>query len=189
MVENQEQKDHTEGENIQIEGELLLELHNDDDNTKEVVDVMGLVVYKGDEVVGSVHAGRRGSRTSAEVGSLSRDELWKKLWDDARYDLATVFSIFAAVVFTLALYFMSRPRSIYLVDFACFKPSDDLKVTKEEFIEQARRSGKFDEGRGESQVPAKDLGVIWDRRRDLHPQSHNVCRELFHDEGRQRLQL
>ncbi|CAM8949589.1 unnamed protein product [Rhodiola kirilowii] len=82
---------------------------------------------------------------SAEVGSLSRDELWKKLWDDARYDLATVFSIFAAVVFTLALYFMSRPRSIYLVDFACFKPSDDLKVTKEEFIEQARRSGKFDE--------------------------------------------
>ncbi|CAM8993224.1 unnamed protein product [Rhodiola kirilowii] len=82
-------------------------------------------------------------------------KLWKKLWDDARYDLATVFSIFAAVVFTLALYFMSRPRSIYLVDFACFKPSDDLKVTKEEFIEQARRSGKFDEGRGESQVPSK----------------------------------
>ncbi|KAM6541945.1 hypothetical protein CsatB_006392 [Cannabis sativa] len=40
---------------------------------------------------------------------------------------------------------MSRPRSIYLLDFACFRPNDNLKVTKEEFIEIARKSGKFEE--------------------------------------------
>ncbi|KAB2024547.1 hypothetical protein ES319_D06G093700v1 [Gossypium barbadense] len=40
---------------------------------------------------------------------------------------------------------MSGPRSIYLIDFACFRPHDDLKVTKEQFIEMARASGKFDE--------------------------------------------
>lgn len=79
---------------------------------------------------------------SAQVGSLSREELWKKLWD---YDLATVLASFGVFVFTLSLYFMSRPRPIYLLDFACFKPADDLKVTKEEFIEMARQSGKFDE--------------------------------------------
>lgn len=65
---------------------------------------------------------------SAEVGSLSKEELWKKLWEDARYDLATVLGFFAVFVFTLSVYVMSRPRSIYLLDFACFKPSHDLKV-------------------------------------------------------------
>nr|UQT18332.1 ketoacyl-CoA synthase 5 [Pelargonium x hortorum] len=82
---------------------------------------------------------------SAEVGTLSREELWKKLWDDARYDLATVLGFFGVFVFTVSVYFLSRPRSIYLIDFACYRPSEDLKVSKEQFIEQARRSGKFDE--------------------------------------------
>ncbi|KAK3027517.1 hypothetical protein RJ639_040232 [Escallonia herrerae] len=83
---------------------------------------------------------------SAEVGSLSREELWRKLWDStARYDLASVLAFFGVFVFTLSVYFMSRPRSIYLLDFACFKPADDLKVSKEQFIELARQSGKFDE--------------------------------------------
>ncbi|KAH6760696.1 3-ketoacyl-CoA synthase 10 [Perilla frutescens var. frutescens] len=82
----------------------------------------------------------------AEVGSLSREELWRRIWDTtAGYDLATVVAFLALFVFTLSLYFMSRPRSIFLIDFACYKPSDDLKVTKEQFIELARKSGKFDE--------------------------------------------
>ncbi|XP_057503554.1 3-ketoacyl-CoA synthase 10-like [Actinidia eriantha] len=83
---------------------------------------------------------------SAEVGSLSREELWRKLWDStARYDLATVVAFFGVFVFTLSVYFMSRPRSVYLLDFACYRPHDDLKVSKEKLIEQARKSGKFDE--------------------------------------------
>ncbi|CAN1217052.1 3-ketoacyl-CoA synthase 10 [Linum perenne] len=47
--------------------------------------------------------------------------------EDARYDLATVLAFFGVFVFTLSVYFMSRPRSIYLIDFACYKPHDDLK--------------------------------------------------------------
>lgn len=66
----------------------------------------------------------------AEVGSLSREELWRKIWDStARYDLASVIAFLALSVLTLSVYFLSRPRSIYLLDFACFKPSDDLKVS------------------------------------------------------------
>lgn len=83
---------------------------------------------------------------SAEIGSLSREEIWKKLWDDASYDLATALSFLAVFVFTTSVYFISRPRSIYLIDFSCYKPSEDLKVTKEQFIDMARKSGKFDEG-------------------------------------------
>ncbi|CAN0918335.1 3-ketoacyl-CoA synthase 10 [Linum grandiflorum] len=82
---------------------------------------------------------------SAEVGSLSREELWRKLWEDARYDLATVLALFGVFVFTLSVYFMSRPRSIYLIDFACYKPHDNLKVSKDQFMDLARRTGKFDE--------------------------------------------
>ncbi|KAE8676113.1 hypothetical protein F3Y22_tig00111633pilonHSYRG00107 [Hibiscus syriacus] len=41
---------------------------------------------------------------SAEVGSLSREELWKKLWEEARYDLATVLSFFTVFVFTFSVY-------------------------------------------------------------------------------------
>ncbi|OAY66665.1 3-ketoacyl-CoA synthase 10, partial [Ananas comosus] len=82
---------------------------------------------------------------SAEVGSLSREELWRKVWEETTYDLATVLAFFAVLVFTVSVYFMSRPRPIYLIDFACFRPADDLKVSKEEFIEEARKSGKFDE--------------------------------------------
>ena len=65
---------------------------------------------------------------SAEVGSLSKEELWRKLWEDARYDLATVLAFFGVFVFTVSVYFMSRPRSIYLIDFACYQPEDNFKV-------------------------------------------------------------
>ncbi|XWS17565.1 hypothetical protein CRYUN_Cryun33cG0078100 [Craigia yunnanensis] len=56
-----------------------------------------------------------------------------------------MLSFFAVFVFTVSVYFISRPRSIYLIDFACYRPNDDLKVTKEQFIELATTSGKFDE--------------------------------------------
>ncbi|WCJ29268.1 3-ketoacyl-CoA synthase 10 [Euphorbia peplus] len=41
--------------------------------------------------------------------------------------------------------FGRKPRSIYLLDFSCYRPSDDLKMSKEEFIEMSRRKGKYDE--------------------------------------------
>ncbi|KAF7830396.1 3-ketoacyl-CoA synthase 10 [Senna tora] len=82
-------------------------------------------------------------------------EVWKKLWEDTRYDLATLLAFFGTFVFTLSLYLMSRPRSIYLIDFACYQPSDDLK-----FIEVARKSGKFDEGSLEFQKRTVMSSVI-----------------------------
>ncbi|KAL3625237.1 hypothetical protein CASFOL_030691 [Castilleja foliolosa] len=35
------------------------------------------------------------------------------------------------------------PRSTYLVDFSCYLPPDELKITKEEYIELAKKSGQF----------------------------------------------
>ncbi|KAH9305887.1 hypothetical protein KI387_010291 [Taxus chinensis] len=81
---------------------------------------------------------------SAEIGSLSQQELWR-LWEQPQFDMTTALTFSGATVFMFCLYFMSRPRSIYLVDFACFKPSDDLKVSKEDFINMAKKSGHFED--------------------------------------------
>ncbi|KAJ3673921.1 hypothetical protein LUZ60_005913 [Juncus effusus] len=64
----------------------------------------------------------------AEVGSLSKEELWRKVWDEASNDLATVLAFVAVLVFTVSVYFMSRPRAVYLIDFACYRPPDENKV-------------------------------------------------------------
>jgi 3-ketoacyl-CoA synthase len=66
---------------------------------------------------------------NAEVGSLSRAELWQIISDStARNGLAVVPAFLGIFVFTLSAYFMSPSQSIYLLDFACYKPSDDFKV-------------------------------------------------------------
>lgn len=100
----------------------------------------------------------------AEVGRFSREELWRKLSDTTGdyYQLVTVVALFVVFIFTLTYYFLSAPRSIYLIDFACFKPDDDLKVTKEEFIEHARKSGKFDEASLEFQKRILESSGIGD---------------------------
>ncbi|KAH6797993.1 3-ketoacyl-CoA synthase 10 [Perilla frutescens var. hirtella] len=37
------------------------------------------------------------------------------------------------------------PRSTYLIDFACHLPPDELKITREEYIKLAKKSGQFNE--------------------------------------------
>ncbi|KAK4432746.1 3-ketoacyl-CoA synthase 10 [Sesamum alatum] len=37
------------------------------------------------------------------------------------------------------------PRCTYLVDFACYLPPNELKITKEEYIELAKKSGQFND--------------------------------------------
>lgn len=79
-------------------------------------------------------------------GTLVEEDLFRRIWDSAAgYDLTTVVTFLTLSFLTVAIHLMSRPPAIYLLDFACYKPNDDLKVTKEQFIELARNSGKFDE--------------------------------------------
>nr|GME21729.1 3-ketoacyl-CoA synthase 10 [Ipomoea batatas] len=77
-----------------------------------------------------------------EVGS---EKVWGKIWENSgRPDFGVVISLLGLLGFTLFIYFMAKPMPIYLLDFACCKPSDDLKVTKEQFIDIARKSGTFE---------------------------------------------
>ncbi|XP_047320690.1 3-ketoacyl-CoA synthase 20-like [Impatiens glandulifera] len=53
----------------------------------------------------------------------------------------TLILIFIATT----LYFTTRPRKIYLVDFSCYKPGPDRIVTRELFMERSAQTGLFTE--------------------------------------------
>ncbi|KAL3506016.1 hypothetical protein ACH5RR_031398 [Cinchona calisaya] len=67
------------------------------------------------------------------------------LRDQLRFNLATVILCSAIVVFLCTFYFMTRPRKVYLVDFACYKPGPEFLGTRELFMEKARLYGVFSE--------------------------------------------
>ncbi|KAK7302794.1 hypothetical protein RJT34_13690 [Clitoria ternatea] len=61
------------------------------------------------------------------------------------YDL--IEALFVSTLFCLMLYLCvdMTPRSTYLLDFACFRPSNEYKISKAEFIELAKKSGNFND--------------------------------------------
>ncbi|KAI3896198.1 hypothetical protein MKW92_022260 [Papaver armeniacum] len=60
-------------------------------------------------------------------------------------DMATGLTGFSILLFVLTLYWVKRPRPVYLVDFSCFKPDDSLKSTVDAFIKMTEDHGSFDE--------------------------------------------
>lgn len=55
-------------------------------------------------------------------------------------------TIFAALlVFLTTLYFTTRPRKIFLLDFSCYKPDSSLICTRETFMDRSKHVGIFTE--------------------------------------------
>ncbi|GFP85882.1 3-ketoacyl-coa synthase 4 [Phtheirospermum japonicum] len=70
----------------------------------------------------------------------------QNLYLHLKHNLASV-TIFSGVLMAGAatIYFMTRPRSIYLVDYACYRPPDHLRVSSSKFMAHSRLTGDFDE--------------------------------------------
>lgn len=79
-----------------------------------------------------------------EVGRFRPDDLWQ-LWENLKFDLVSLVICSLLLVFFLTVYVMSRPRPIYLVDYACYLPQESLKVKLNYFLERTKMSGFFDE--------------------------------------------
>ncbi|KAH6780050.1 3-ketoacyl-CoA synthase 4 [Perilla frutescens var. hirtella] len=62
-----------------------------------------------------------------------------------RHNLVSVLVSCAVLVFGLTAYFMTRPRSVYLVDYACYRPPDNLRVESSKFMNHSRLIGDFDD--------------------------------------------
>ncbi|MBA0599920.1 hypothetical protein Gorai_006120, partial [Gossypium raimondii] len=66
-----------------------------------------------------------------------------RLWDQLKFNLVSVTLCSGLLVFLATLYFMSRPRKVYLVNFACYKPEADSICTREIFMERSGLTGSF----------------------------------------------
>jgi 3-ketoacyl-CoA synthase len=81
---------------------------------------------------------------AAEIGRLGQEDV-SQLWELLQFNLVSILVCSGALVFVGTLYFMSRPQPVYLVDFSCFKPEDERKMSMERFMDTTRRAGVFDE--------------------------------------------
>ncbi|WOG97821.1 hypothetical protein DCAR_0417162 [Daucus carota subsp. sativus] len=67
------------------------------------------------------------------------------LWLHLKYNLVFVILFFAASVFALTMFIMTRPRPVYLIDYSCYRPPDELKAPADQFMRHSRLTGDFDE--------------------------------------------
>ncbi|XP_016464703.1 3-ketoacyl-CoA synthase 20 [Nicotiana tabacum] len=81
---------------------------------------------------------------SVHLMTISVEDL-VQLWDKLKFNLVTVIFCSALVVFLGTLYFMTRPRKVYLVDFSCYKPKPNVMCPKEIFMERSKQAGIFTE--------------------------------------------
>lgn len=81
---------------------------------------------------------------AAQLSTFSLQDLYN-LWDNLQYNLISVIFCSSLLVFVSTIYFLTRPRPVYLVDFSCYKPDDSQICTKKIFMERSGLTGAFTE--------------------------------------------
>lgn len=79
-----------------------------------------------------------------EASQMNPDDI-RQLWLHLQYNLVSVITCSAILVFGSTVYIMTRPRPVYLVDYSCYRAPDELKAPFESFMEHSRLTGDFDE--------------------------------------------
>ncbi|XWS27191.1 hypothetical protein CRYUN_Cryun26dG0093800 [Craigia yunnanensis] len=79
---------------------------------------------------------------AAQLSTFSLQDL-HDLWDHLRFNLISVILCSTLLVFLSTLYFLTRPRPVYLVDFSCYKPDYARKCTRQIFMERSGLTGCF----------------------------------------------
>ncbi|KAK6115808.1 hypothetical protein DH2020_008077 [Rehmannia glutinosa] len=81
---------------------------------------------------------------------MNSDDI-RQLWLDLQYNLVSVVTCSAFLVFGSTFYILTRTRPVYLVDYACYRPRDSLKVANQMLLDRAQLAGYFDESSMEFQ--------------------------------------
>lgn len=79
---------------------------------------------------------------AAQLSTFSLQDLYD-LWEHLQFNLISVIICSTLLVFLCTLYFLTRPRPVYLVNFSCYKPEEARKCTKKIFMDQSRMTGTF----------------------------------------------
>ncbi|XP_028056703.1 3-ketoacyl-CoA synthase 11-like [Camellia sinensis] len=80
----------------------------------------------------------------AQLSTFSLQDLLD-LWNNLQYNLISVILCSSLLVLLSTVYFVTRPRPVYLVDFSCYKPDDARKCTMKKFMDQSQLTGEFTE--------------------------------------------
>lgn len=81
---------------------------------------------------------------SAHFSTLTIKDL-HDLWSQLQYNLITTIICTTFLVFLATLYFMTRPRTVYLLDHALYKPEKARMCPRETFMERSGLTGTFTE--------------------------------------------
>lgn len=100
----------------------------------------------------------------AEVGRLSHHDVGD-LWRQLQYNLVSVLLTTGALVFGFTLYYMTRPRPVYLVNYACYKPEEKNKCSHKRFVDRSVDSGFFYPR--EHRVSEENHREVWIGARDV----------------------
>ncbi|KAI4295521.1 hypothetical protein L6164_035561 [Bauhinia variegata] len=79
-----------------------------------------------------------------QASQMNPDDI-HQLWLHLQYNLVSVIICSAILVFGSTVYIMTRPRSVYLVDYSCYRPPSHLQVKFHQFMEHSKLTGDFDE--------------------------------------------
>ncbi|KAG6504325.1 hypothetical protein ZIOFF_036656 [Zingiber officinale] len=69
----------------------------------------------------------------------------RDLWNYLRFNLVSVVLYSTLLVFFSTVYFLTRPRPVYLLDFAYHEPDESRKCSRKLFLERSKLSGSFTE--------------------------------------------
>ncbi|XP_051114200.1 3-ketoacyl-CoA synthase 15-like [Andrographis paniculata] len=75
-----------------------------------------------------------------KFGKLTLNIFFMKYFNST--NIVLFFGVLAVLVYVL---FNLAPTVTYLIDFACYVPPEKFKITKEEYIELAKKSGQFND--------------------------------------------
>ncbi|KAL3500403.1 hypothetical protein ACH5RR_039496 [Cinchona calisaya] len=79
---------------------------------------------------------------AAQLSTFSFQDFYV-LWDHLKFNLISVIVCSTLLVFLSTVYFITRPRAVYLVNFSCYKPEDARKCTRQIFMDRSEATGMF----------------------------------------------
>ncbi|XP_072968741.1 3-ketoacyl-CoA synthase 11-like [Typha angustifolia] len=79
---------------------------------------------------------------ATHISTFSSQDL-HDLWESLQYNLVSVLLLSTLLVLFSTIYFLTRPRPVYLVNFSCYKPDENRKSTKEIFMQNTKVLGAF----------------------------------------------
>nr|GMD87191.1 3-ketoacyl-CoA synthase 11-like [Ipomoea batatas] len=80
---------------------------------------------------------------AAHLSKLSLEDLYALSDHHLRSNLASLTICSTLLVFLCTLYFLTRPRPVYLVNFSCYKPGNGNMCSREGFMVRTQRIGTF----------------------------------------------